>query len=236
MLRLLLNYLATGIFNEALLLAEHADLRVACLKWPKTTVSQAWDGDVWLCQRQCCKPMEPVRTRAHLRGQPQLCRQHSQRNGFRFIRRVAHQWHPSQTSQRLLACTGSSSTAQTQLKIAAGDISSPFSLDFDISDQGILSHQKLTKAEFGTNAKIATSVRVKDLPSTAACSIRIGLRQIPTSRQASAKSISFEATSCRMLLGHAFAQYWDKPAANLDGVPSRDKTSFANGMNPTALN
>ena len=104
---------------------------------------------------------------------------------------------------------------RTQLKIAAGDIRSEGPVDFDICDQGTISHQKLTKAEFGTNAKIATSVRVKDLPSTAACSIRIGLRQIPTSRQANAKSISFEATSCRMLLGHAFAQYWDKPACYL---------------------
>ena len=59
---------------------------------------------------------------------------------------------------------------RTQLKTAAGDISSEVPVDFDISDQGILSHQKLTKAEFGTNARIATSVRVKDLPSTAACS------------------------------------------------------------------
>ena len=106
---------------------------------------------------------------------------------------------------------------RTQVKIAAGDIRSEGPVDFDICDQGTLSHQKLTKADFGTSAKIATSVRVKDLPSTAARSIRIGLRQIPTSRQANAKSISFEATSCRMLLGHAFAQYWDEPAANLDG-------------------
>ena len=180
--------------------------------------------------------MEPVRTRGHLRSQPQLCRQHSQRNGFRLIRRVAHQWHPPQTSQRLLACTGSNSPAQDAAKDCCRRHQSEGPVDFDICDQGTLSHQKLTKAEFGTNAKIATSVRIKDLPSTAARSIRIGLRQIPTSRQANAKSISFEATSCRMLLGHAFAQYWDKPAANLDGVASREKTSFANGMNPTALN
>ena len=219
-----------------MLLAEHADFHVACLKWPKTTGSQAWMVTFCYASDNDASPwnlFEP-----ELICEANLSFADNTRSALDFgssgeLRISGIHLRLRRGSWLALART---SLRRTQLKIAAGDISSEGPVDFDISDQDILSHQKLTKAEFGTNAKIATSVRVKDLPSTAACSIRIGLRQISTSRQANAKSISFEATSCRMLLGQTFAQYWDKPAANLDGVASRDKTSFANGMNPTALN
>jgi len=162
--------------------------------------------------------MEPVRARAHLRGQPQLCRQHLQRNGFRLKSELRISGMHLRLRRGYRLALARTALHRTQLKIAAGDISSEAPVDFDIRDQGILSHQKLTKAEFGTNAKIATSAGLEDLTGTAACSIRIGLRR------------------CRMLLGHASAQYWDKPAADLDGVAGRVKTCFANGMKPTALN
>ena len=196
MLSMLLKCLATRIINEAMLLAEHADLHVACLKWPKTTGSQAqptWmvtfgyasdnDASEW-------NLFEP-----ELICEANLSFADNTRSAMDFG--SSGELRISGIHLRLRRGSGlalaRAALRRTQLKIAAADISPEGPVDFDISDQGTLSHQKLTKAEFGTNAKIATSVRVKDLPGTAACSIRIGLRQIPTSRQANAKSISFEA-------------------------------------------
>ena len=154
--------------------------------------------------------MENVRARAHLRGQSQLCRQHLQRNGFRLKSELRISGMHLRLRRGSWLALARPALRRTQLKIAAGDVRSEAPVDFDIGDQGILSHQKLTKAEFGTNAKIATSAGLGDLTSTAACSIRIGLRQIPTSRQANAKSISFKATSShsawpclRAILGQA---------------------------------
>ena len=221
-----------------MLLAEHADLHVACLKWPRTTGPQAQSTWMLLVGHASDKDANPWNL-----FEPELICEANP--NFADDTRSAIDFGSSSElpiSGVLLRLRRGSWLAlartalrMTQLKIAAGDISSEAPVDFDIGDQGILSHQKLTKAEIGTNAKIATSAGLEDLTGTAACSIRIGLRQIPTSRQANAKPISFKATSC-MLLGHASAQYWDKPAADLDGVAGRVKTSSANGMKPTALN
>ena len=151
------------------LLAEHADLHVACLKWPKTTGSQTqptWRVTFGYASDNDASPwnlFEP-----ELICEANLSFADNTRSAMDFgssgeLRISGIHLRLRRGSWLALARTA---LRRTQLKIAAGDISSEGPVDFDICDQGTLLHQKLTKAEFGTNAKIATSVRGKDLPST----------------------------------------------------------------------
>ena len=115
MLSMLLMCLATRIIDEAMPLAEHADLHVDCLKWPKTTESQA--QPTWMVTFGCASDDDASQWNLfepELICEANLSFADNTRSAMDFgsSGRVAHQWHPSQTSRRLLACTGSSSTAQ----------------------------------------------------------------------------------------------------------------------------